>query len=162
MLRGIARELASDDARLARTKNPQPGDVSWNRVIRVREHTLRAMLLAADGRRDSALVLLRKAAEIEQSIPIEFGPPTSFKPPHEAAGEILLALGRFADAESEFKLALARTPRRPMAMLGLARAAKGQGKPDEAARIYGELVQIWRRADPGIAEVEEARRGARD
>jgi tetratricopeptide (TPR) repeat protein len=161
MLRGIVRELVSDSARLARTRNPQPGDVAWNRVIRVREHTLRAMLMAADGRRDDALALLRSAGEIEQSIPVEFGPPTSFKPPHEAAGEILLALGRFADAESEFKLALARTPRRPMAMIGLARAAKGQGKSDEAARTYAELVQIWRGADAGIAQVEEARRGSR-
>jgi tetratricopeptide (TPR) repeat protein len=160
MLRGIERELASDSARLQRTKHPQPGDVAWNNVIRVREHTLRAMLLAADSRRDSALVVLRKAGVIEQSIPVEFGPPTSFKPPHEAAGELLLAMGRFADAESEFKLALAHTPRRPMAMLGLARAAKGQGKTEEAARSYAELVQIWRRADGGIAEVEEARRGA--
>jgi tetratricopeptide (TPR) repeat protein len=158
MLRGIVRELASDSARLARTKNPQPGDVAWNRVIRVREHTLRAMLLAADNRRDSALALLRTAGQIEQSIPVEFGPPTSFKPPHEAAGEILLGMGRFVDAESEFKLALERTPRRPMALIGLARAAKGQGKKEESARIYAELAQIWRRADDGIADVEEARR----
>ena len=162
MLGGIVRELASDSARLARTRNPQPGDVAWNRVIRVRDHTLRAMLLAAEGRRDDALALLRTAGEIEQSIPVEFGPPTSFKPPHEVAGEILLALGRFADAESEFELALARTPRRPMAMIGLARAAKGQGKVDQAARTYAELVQIWRAADAGIAQVEEARRGVRE
>ena len=159
MLRGIVRELASDSTRLARTRNPQPGDVAWNGVIRIREHTLRAMLLAVDGRRDSALSLLRKAGAIEQSIPVEFGPPTSFKPPHEVAGEILLAMARFAEAESEFKLVLARTPRRTTAMIGLARAAKGQGKKDEAARTYAQLAEIWRRADPGIAEVEEARTG---
>ena len=164
MLRGIVRELASDNARLARTRNPQPGDVAWNGVIRIREHTLRAMLLAADGRRDSALTWLRKAGVIEQSVPVEFGPPTSFKPPHEVAGEILLAMGRAADAESEFKLALARTPRRPMALIGLARALKAQGKTEEAARAYAELVQIWRRADDGIADVAEARAavGSRD
>ena len=83
------RELASDSTRLARTRNPQPGDVACNGDIRIREHTLRAMLLAVDGRRDSALNLLRKASAIEQSVPVEFGPPTSFKPPHEVAGEIL-------------------------------------------------------------------------
>ena len=164
MLRGIVRELVSDSARLARTRNPQPGDVAWNGVIRIREHTLRAMLLAADGRRDSALTLLRKAGVIEQSVPVEFGPPTSFKPPHEVAGEILFAMDHAADAESEFKLALARTPRRPMALIGLARALKAQGKTEEAARAYAELVQIWQRADDGIADVVEARAevGSRD
>ena len=121
----------------------------------------RKALAPADCQRDSALMLLRAATAIEQSLPVEFGPPTTIKPPHEAAGEVLLELGRFAEAEAEFRLTLARTPRRTMALLGLARAAKGQGKPDEAARTYAELVEIWKRADDGIAEVAEARAGAR-
>jgi cytochrome c-type biogenesis protein CcmH/NrfG len=43
----------------------------------------------------------------------------------------------------------------------LARAAKEQGKMAEAANRYAELTEIWKRADPGIAAVEEARAGGR-
>jgi tetratricopeptide (TPR) repeat protein len=157
----VARERVADSVRIARLAPAQPGDLTWHGYIRIRELTLRALILRADGRRDSALVLLRAAGEIERSLPVEFGPPMTFKPPHEAAGELLLEMGRFADAETEFTLALARTPRRTSSLLGLARATKGQGKMEEAANRYAQLTEIWKRADPGIAAVEEARAGGR-
>ena len=155
----IARERVADSARIAGLKPAQPGDLTWHGYIRIRDLTLRALILRADGRRDSALVLLKAAGEIERSLPVEFGPPMTFKPPHEAAGELLLEMGRFADAEMEFTQALARTPKRTPSLLGSARAAKAQGKTNDAANRYAELAEIWKRADPGIAAVEEARAG---
>jgi tetratricopeptide (TPR) repeat protein len=157
----IARERVADSVRIARLKPAQPGDLTWHGYIRIRELALRALIQRAGGRQDSALVLLRAAGDIERSLPVEFGPPMTFKPPHEAAGELLLEMGRFTDAEAEFTLALARTPRRTSSLLGLARAAKEQGKMAEAANRYAELTEIWKRADPGIAAVEEARAGGR-
>lgn len=155
----IARERLADSVRIAGLKPAQPGDLTWHGYIRIRELTLRALMQRADGQRDSALAVLKQAGEIEQSLPVEFGPPMTLKPPHEAAGELLLEMARFADAEAAFTLALARTPRRTSSLLGLARALKGQGKLDEAARRYAELTEIWKRADPGIATVTEARAG---
>jgi tetratricopeptide (TPR) repeat protein len=161
MLAGIIATRAADSVRLDTTKAVQPGEVAWQGLARVREYTLRALMLRSAGRRDSALALLRAAAALDQSLPVEFGPPVTFKPPHEAAGELLLEMNRFAEAEAEFERALARTPRRTPALLGFARAAKAQGKMKEAASRYAELTEIWRRADEGIAEVAEARAGAR-
>jgi tetratricopeptide (TPR) repeat protein len=161
MLRAIVVAMRDDSVRLARLANAQPGDLAWHGVIRIRERTVRAMLLRAAGQRDSAVALLRAASAIEQSLPVDFGPPTSFKPPHEATGDVLLEMSRYADAEAEYRLALARTPRRSQALLGLARALKGQGKTEEAGRTYAELVEIWARADDGLAEVAEARAAAK-
>ena len=90
MLAGIVAVRTADSVRLATLKVIQPPDITWQGVARVRAHTLRAMMLRADGQRDSALALLRAAAAIDQSLPVEFGPPNTFKPPHEAAGELLL------------------------------------------------------------------------
>jgi predicted Zn-dependent protease len=118
-------------------------------------------MLRADGRPDSALVLLRAAAAIDQTLPVEFGLPNTFKPPHEAAGELLLETRRFAEAEEEFRLALERTPKRSASMLGYARAAKAQGKSADAATRYAELMVNWKRADPDLPDVAEARSGAR-
>ena len=92
---------------------------------------------------------------------MEFGPPNTFKPPHEAAGELLLELRRFAEAEEEFRLALERAPKRSASLLGFARAAKAQGKSADAATRYAELAANWRRADAGLPDVAEARSGAR-
>ena len=161
MLAGIAVARAVDSVRLDSMKPAQPGDVTWHGIIRIRELTLHALIASANGQRDSALAILRAAEAIEQSLPVEFGPPATFKPPHEAAGELLLQMGQFPEAEVEFKAALARAPRRTSSLLGLARAAKGQGKTADAATRYAELAEIWKRADPGIAAVAEARAAAR-
>jgi len=161
MLAGIIAVRAADSVRLDTTKVVQPPDITWQGVARIRTYTLRAMMLRADGRRDSALALLRAAAAIDRSLPVEFGPPNTFKPPHEAAGELLLEMRRFAEAEEEFRLALERAPKRSASLLGFARAAKAQGKSADAATRYAELAANWRRADVGLPDVAEARSGAR-
>ena len=43
-------------------------------------------------------------------------------------------------------------------MIGLARAAAAAKETALAARTAQEFVAMWRRADPGRAEMEEARR----
>ena len=161
MLAGITALRVAERARLDTLRNPQPWDITWYGIVRVRENTLAALILRSQGQRERAIDLLRTAAAIDDSLPVEFGPPNSYKPPHEAEGEILLELKRYADAERQFRLALARTPRRPAAMTGLARATKAQGKSREARALYSELAGIWKRADPGIPEVDEARAGSK-
>jgi len=161
MLVVIERERRADSVRVANLAPAQPRDLTWHGIIRIRELTLRALILKSNGNSDSALALLQAAGEVEQALPVEFGPPATFKPPHEAAGELLLGMSRFADAEKEFRLSLARAPRRTSSLLGLARAAKGQGNTEEAAARYAELAEIWKRADAGIDAVAEARAGAR-
>ena len=86
---------------------------------------LRAALLFADGRRDSALTLVRAAAASEDALPFDFGPPDIVKPTHELSGEMLLVMGRQAEAQREFERALARAPGRALSVAGLAAARHG-------------------------------------
>ena len=81
------------------------------------------------ARRDSAggLDAIRRAAAIEDTLPMAFGPPEYVKPSHELLGEQLLALGRNAEARRAFQRALELAPRRVRSLLGLARAAKAEG-----------------------------------
>ena len=161
MLAGIVAARTADSLRLATAGVVQPEDVTWQGLARIREHTLRAMILRAAGKKDTALALLRAAAAIDRTLPVEFGPPNTFKPPHEAAGELLLEMRRFPEAENEFRLALERTPKRSASLLGFARSARAQSKTADAARRYAELAAIWQRADAGLPDVAEARAGAR-
>jgi tetratricopeptide (TPR) repeat protein len=64
--------------------------------------------------------LLRQAVDMEEKLPIAFGPPTIDKPTHELLGEFLLRRGRKEEARSEFERALASTPGRRLAREGLA------------------------------------------
>lgn len=158
---GLADSMIA--ALAARDGAPQnrPGYTASDRGnTRVMEATLRALRLQAAGDADSAVALLRAAAALEASLPLAFGPPVTVKPPREVLGELLLELGRPADAAAELEQALARTPGRPSVLLALARAHRAQGHRDEAVRRYAELAAVWRHAPADAPNVAEARAGA--
>jgi tetratricopeptide (TPR) repeat protein len=133
---------------------------SGDRVADTIEQELQASILFAEGGREEAVAMLRGAAAIEDSIPFEFGPPRTAKPPRELLGEMLLEMGRFDEARREFEGALRRAPRRALSLYGLARAAEGAGDREAAARAYAELLQVWRRADRGLPALAEVERRA--
>jgi len=101
------------------TKNAGPDP-----TFRVRPQILlmeaEALLAELDGDQAKAETLLKQAVELEEKLPMAFGPPMIDKPTHELYGEFLLRRGRKEDANSEFKKALARTPGRRSAEKGLA------------------------------------------
>ena len=121
---------------------------------------LRALLRFADGDTARALADARSAAVMDDALPIPFGPPQTIKPPHELLGELLLAAHRPADARTEFELALARTPRRPAALIGLARSDAALGHDARAAQTYTLVLRIWHIADPDLPDLDAVRAGA--
>jgi hypothetical protein len=78
------------------------------------------MLAEFDGDLAGAERLIRKSVSLEEALPIDFGPPTIDKPTYELLGEFLLRQGRKSEAHDVFKLAVARTPGRRLAVQGLA------------------------------------------
>ncbi len=107
----------------------------------------------SEGKGDEGFRLLRKAADIEESLPVPFGPPFIEKPSHEMLGESLLSVGRAAEAARAFEGALARAPLRSRSLLGLARAQAASGETEKARRTYAELRKIWRLAPDVPPEV---------
>ncbi|MGH9368033.1 MAG: tetratricopeptide repeat protein [Thermoanaerobaculia bacterium] len=130
----------------------------WLETDAVLRKELESKIAFAAGETDRALALAREAAALEDATSYEFGPPDIVKPAHELAGEMLLAAGRAAEARKEFEAALARAPRRAASLLGLARAASSQGDAVAARKAYGQLREVWKRADAGVAGLSEARR----
>jgi tetratricopeptide (TPR) repeat protein len=119
---------------------------------------LRALLVLVDGRKDEALAMLREAAAVEDTLPLEYGPPDIVKPTHELLGEVLLGLGDGPAAQREFERSLQLAPRRALSLLGLARAATMSGDREAAARAHAELRRVWHRADGDVAWVREVAR----
>jgi tetratricopeptide (TPR) repeat protein len=117
---------------------------------------LEALLLVKQSRGEDAAALLQKAAAAEEGLSFEFGPPEIVKPPHELLGEVLLEMHRPAEARRQFELALERTPRRSVSLLGEARAAGQAGDAAGSQRLYAELREIWKHADAGFAGLQEA------
>jgi tetratricopeptide (TPR) repeat protein len=127
------------------------GDTGERAVPAILEKELRAELRLGAGATDEALALLREATALEDGMPFEFGPPVVVKPSHETLGEVLLRIGRPADALAEFQRALALAPKRALSLRGLARAAAAAGDTATAARASAALRDVWHRADPGTS-----------
>ena len=111
---------------------------------------LEASLLLEEGEEDEAVALLRAAAEIEDALAFDYGPPSPVKPSFEMLGETLLAAGEAAEAQAAFARALERTPKRARSLLGLAKAAAMANDHETARNANATLRQIWRKADEGV------------
>ncbi|MDQ6717683.1 MAG: hypothetical protein M3Z17_04950 [Gemmatimonadota bacterium] len=150
-----ATALQMESRRAAVAANPLMA--SARGMSEVMEKTLKGYALETTGDSAKALEYFRDAAAEEAALPMPFGPPMTIKPPRESAGELLLAMGKRAEARKEFEMALSRTPRRTAALVGLARSEWALGNRAAARKIYKELVGIWHSADTEFPELAEAR-----
>jgi tetratricopeptide (TPR) repeat protein len=133
-------------------------DAAYGRIFALELGAL-VQMMAGDSAR--AVTSLRDAARLDDSLPMPFGPPLSIKPPHELLGEVLLGMRRYDDARTEFERALARTPRRALALLGLAKAQTAQRRTAAAAATYKMLADVWQNADADLPDLAAVRKAAR-
>jgi len=132
-------------------------DVYWATMVEAQRLTASAWVARAEGRNDEALRLARAGAELEESVekhPITPGP---LLPARELEGDLLLELGRPADALRAYEMTLTREPGRARARFGAARAAEKAGRRAVAREHYQELSRLMERADPSRAEARIAR-----
>lgn len=134
---------------------PSAGGGGDKKVSAVMAQQLEAALLFTEGRREEALVLARQASVVEDGLSFEFGPPVPVKPAHELAGEMLMDLRRPKEAMEEFQASLKKAPKRALSLLGLARAATAARDTATARKAYGELREVWKKADKALPELRE-------
>ena len=124
---------------------------------------LEALIALAEDRNDDALVSLKKATVVAESMEPPSGPPgespldSPVKPAHELYAETLLELSRPDEALEQFQISLLRMPMRARSLVGAARAASAAGQKDLARRYYGDLLAIpdYGSDLPGREEAEQ-------
>ena len=135
----------------------EPGQHPFAQLI-IGLQATEAEAFAAEAAGDSAgaVAKLKEAVAIEDSIDDLSQPPYPVIPANELLGDLLLTLQRPSDAAAAFERALRRTPNRPMAVFGLARAAQALGDTGTARQRYQTFLGIWRTADRDRREVAAA------
>jgi tetratricopeptide (TPR) repeat protein len=124
--------------------------------LEIMAQALAGLTAFRQGDREGGLDIVERAAARYDAVPFDYGPPVPVKPPHELAGEMLLQLGRAAEARAYFERSLKLAPRRVESLLGLARASATTGDDAAARTAYAELMTIWHSADAGFAAKAEA------
>jgi hypothetical protein len=151
---GAARAAA---ARLV-SLSQEPGQHPFAKlIITLQAKEAEAFAAAAAGDADGALAKLKEAIAMEESMDDLSQPPYPVIPASELAGNLLLDFHRPADAVPYFKRTLQRTPNRPKAIFGLARAAQAMGDDAAAVERYREFLTIWKDADADRPEVSLAK-----
>src|SRR5205807_3534341 len=86
--------------------------------------------------------LMRHAADIEDGSNKHIVTPGRLLPARELLGEMLLELGRPADALREFEASQVREPDRFRGLYGAAQSARQSGDTATAKRYFARLLEI--------------------
>jgi hypothetical protein len=94
----------------------------WAKQVEIQRLEVEAWTEYAAGRKDAALATMQQAAELEATTDKHPVTPGELLPADELLGDMLLALGRKAEARAAYQSALARSPGRRNALRGVERA----------------------------------------
>ena len=133
------------------------GDEYWMTIVEAQRLAAAAWIARADGRTDEALRLARQAADLEETVEKHPVTPGPLLPARELEGDLLMEVGRHADALAAYEKTLAREPNRARALYGAARAAESAGNASAARTHYESLATLMANADESRREARAAR-----
>ena len=115
-----------------------------------------AWLALAEGKNEEAVALARTAADLDDKTGKHAVTPGAVLPPRELLGDMLLELGRPAEALAAYEKTLKSAPNRFNSLSGAARAAELSGDRSKARAFYAQLTA---NCVPGASrqEIREAR-----
>lgn len=134
-----------------------PGEYDWRKQIAIERQIAEGWLAHASGRNDEAVRVMRAAADLDDVTEKHPVTPGAILPAREQLGDLLLALGRPADALKEYEASLQAAPRRLAGLYGAGQAAKLAGDSAKAKRYFGELTAMTTEGDGNREEVRTAR-----
>jgi hypothetical protein len=156
--RGDAAAAKAAADRIVALSNEPDQHPFVKQIIRLQAKEAEAIAAQVAGDAEGAIAKMNEAIAVEDSIYALSQPPYPIIPAHELYGTMLLEMKRPADAMRHFTTTLKRTPGRPNAIYGIARAAEALGDKQTAIMRYTEFLELWKNADKDRPEIAIARR----
>jgi len=129
----------------------------WAGQVRIQRLAAAAWLARTTGDTAEAVRLATSAADLEDVTQKHPVTPGSVLPARELLGDLLLELGRPADAVKAYAAALVQQPNRARSLFGAAHAAELAGDVAAARTRYREYLTLMERGDGTRAELAIAR-----
>ncbi len=146
--RSALAALAAVDDALARARVP-----IWPGTVHAQRLAASAWLALAEADTTSALRLAGEAADLEETTPKHPVTPGAILPARELQGDLLLAVGRPAEALAAYTAALARAPKRARGLAGAIEAAHRAGDREAQQKWRMEYRALMSHADRGSDRV---------
>ncbi|XAL98178.1 hypothetical protein OT109_11275 [Phycisphaeraceae bacterium D3-23] len=115
-------------------------------VLPIAHAMVEGELLYREGKKEEAYALLREGAAAEDAL-IYDEPPGWMLPVRHALGALLMADGKYEEAEQVYREDLQRNRNNGWGLLGLQQSLLAQGKNEEAAALEGRVETAWADAD---------------
>ncbi|HEX9286421.1 MAG TPA: hypothetical protein VF999_04045 [Thermoanaerobaculia bacterium] len=135
----------------------EKGNVYWAEQVEISRREAAAWLARAEGRDAEALETMRSAVALEASTDKHPVTPGPVLPASEQLGDLLIEVGKPADAFGEYRADLAASPNRLNGLYGAARAARLSGDARAAHQYYEKLLAVCAKADGAREQIAEAR-----
>lgn len=123
-------------------------DSYWATIVEAQRLAASSWIALASRDTVGALRLARSAADLEETVEKHPVTPGPILPARELEGDMLLLLGRNAEALGAYEKTLVREPRRLRALSGAVKAAHKAGNHDAAHRHDTTLKGLTAKADP--------------
>jgi hypothetical protein len=138
-------------------------DAYWTGQVEIQGKGAAAWVAFAEGRKDEALMKMREAVAMEDLTEKSAISPGPIKPARELLGEMLLEMGKPAEALAEFEATMKKEPNRFRGVYGAAVAAERSADKAKAKTYYVQLLKICEHGDAGARpELEAARKATTD
>ncbi len=136
-----AEQEAAELTRLAEKLKTAKDDY-WTTEVEAQRMAAAAWAEFAKGKRDQALVLMRAAADLEDTSEKSAISPGRLVPARELLGDMLRESGLNSEALLEYERSLVRDPNRFRGLYGAGRAAVLAGNRDKARYYFEHLVAV--------------------
>lgn len=150
------RELAVLEGFRRQIVATQPNSY-WASQAETQVLTGQAWLALRNNNADEAVALMRRAAALEATTEKEALTPGEVLPAGELLGEMLLQLGRAADALAAYEAVLEVSPNRLNSLHGAARSAEKSADSAKAKRYHEQVVAVADDADADCEPLKQAK-----
>ena len=129
----------------------------WASQVEIQMLAASAWIAQAKGEKETALKLMRAAANLEDDSEKHIAMENRLYPMRELLGDLLLEQQQPGLALAEYETSLMSTPNRLRGLYGAARAAKAASQPEKATTYFRKLAEMTKDADTDRVEISEAK-----
>ena len=123
-------------------KKAEKTSAYWAKQIEIQRLSVTAWIEYQEGRKIEALKIMQKAAALESLTEKHPVTPGEILPAGELFADMLLDMGRYREAQTEYETTLKRSPNRFNSLYGAGLAAELGNNKSEAVFYYKKIVEI--------------------
>jgi tetratricopeptide (TPR) repeat protein len=123
-------------------KKAERNSTYWAIQIEIHRLSVMAWIKYQEGRKFEALDVMKKAAELESTTEKHPATPGEILPARELSADMLLDMGRYWEAQTEYEKALLRSSNRSNSLYGAGLAAELGNNKSQAVLYYKKIVEI--------------------